>query len=495
LDAPPRPIELSENDAEWAALLAVDLMTRPKDWILRRIESVSFDDDRMATRRVVVDFRVPRARQDWSRHRESEVSGQILPLALMQKRRIRVFQLVDEKGRLCPTLTRATRTYVGCLALVSLAEEILEGNVVAEVHEELESMATSPVSAAFPIHQEFVQAALLDKRALANASQQVKQRAALFGNESFRVVAYALTWSYLLLVHVPGDADARRTMSFSYEERLIDRPRRDATVPPYATVEQRPSRWEQSKWRFRDAMRLLGRVLGWAPRRFDFPCASVAYGCTYHLEIEAPAATLISFGGLFLTDSWSPSRNPHSLSREDTMKVLERRTGPDDWERGSLRRSHLYLSHTPTNGQGIAEVRPRPERGAFVQGIALTAALSTALLFAGLHFRTRLVDVGAGTTLLLVLPTALVIYVTQPASDHALAARLLTAIRGFGILVGLCLILAAGALVVAEEHDPPSAVAWSIAAYTSAFALVLLIGSWIQARPRRYRSQDRGDGR
>ena len=181
------------------------------------------------------------------------------------------------------------------------------------------------------------------------------------------------------------------------------------------------------------------------------------------------------------------------MSREDAVRLLERHRGPDDWEKGTVQRSHLYIPDTPNVAQGIAEVSLRPERRAFLQGIVLTGALSCALLFAALAFRDRLVDVGAGTTLLLVLPTALVVYVIEPSADHALAARLLTAIRALGILIGLCLLAVAGTLVLTESGEKPSRAVLEVAAYTSAGALLVLVGSWFQARPRRYRSHDRGD--
>jgi hypothetical protein len=417
----------------------------------------------------------------------------VLPLALMQKRRLRVFQLLDEDGRRCPTLTRKTRTYVAQLALVGLARQVLGRAPSDKIQCDLETLAAGNVPTAYPIHQAFVAAALKNDDELAVADGVEKERAALFSKESFRIVAYALTWSYLLLVSVPPEFGRRRVMSFSYDERLIDRPRHDAVVPGYAKQEHRPSLWQRTKWRTIQVLRTLGRILGWAPRRFDFPCAALAYCCAYHLEVEAPPATLISFAGLFVTTFWSPSRNPHTLSRDDSVRLLERHRGPDDWEKGSLRRSHVYVPDTPNVAQGIAEVSLRPARGAFVQGIALTAALSVGLLMVALELRDRLVDVGAGTTLLLVLPTALLVYVIQPASDHALAARLLTTIRGLGILVGLCLIAAAGTLVVAKKGEPPSEAALEVVLIVSAFALLVLVGSWLQARPRRYQSSDRGD--
>lgn len=490
--APPRATELSEREAQWASLLIVDLMTRPKDWILRRIENISFNDDRIATRRVVVDFKIPLPREQVRSHMPADLGTIILPLALMQKRRLRVFQLADEAGQLYPTLTRETRIYIAKLALLGLAEQILSRQPSDDIRVELEAMASKKVSMAYPIHQQFV-AAALSLAAGDELDDQQKERARLFTNEAFRLVAYALTWSYVLLVSVPADFGARRLMSFSYEERLIERPRRNAVVPRYAQREHQPTRWQRAKWRSRQAVRTLGRILGVAARRFDFPCSALAYCCAYHLEVEAPGATWISFSGLFVTKFWSPGRNPHSLSREDAVSLLERHRGPDDWEKGTIQRSHLYMPNTPNVAQGIAEVSLRPERRTFIRGILLTGALACALLFAALGFYERLVDVGSGTTLLLLLPTALIVYVIQPSADHALAARLLTTIRALGILFGLCLIAVAGALMLATSGKHPSQGVLEGAAYASAGALAVLIGSWFQARPRRYRSHDRGD--
>jgi hypothetical protein len=315
----------------------------------------------------------------------------------------------------------------------------------------------------------------------------------LFTNESFRIIAYTLTWSYVLLMEVANDIGARRVMKFSYEERPVTRPRRDAIVDQWVADEQRSTELQRLKWRARQGVRALGRALGWAPRRFIFPCAAVAYGYSYHFEVEAPRGALISSGALFLTTFWSPRRNPYKLSIDDSINVLERRRSPDDWEKGSLRRSHLNVRETPDTGQGLAEVNLRPERNTFLQGMALTALLALALLGAGLHFRSRLTDVEAGTTLLLLLPTVLVVYVVQPSAEHAMAARLITAIRAFGILVGLCLVGASGSLIVARKGAPPSRLGWELAVYIAAAATVVLAGAWIQARPRKYRSSDRRD--
>ncbi len=276
----------------------------------------------MATRRVVVDFTIPRPRKQVTSHVPSELQTLLLPLALMQKRRLRVFQLADEAGRLYPTLTRETRVYIAKLALLALAKQLLGCEPSQNIRLELEEIASARVPAAYAIHQRFV-AAALSLAAGRELESEEKERARLFRNEAFRLVAYTLTWSYVLLVSVPADIGVRRLMSFSYEERLIEHPRRDAVIPRYAQEEHQPTRWQRAKWRARQTVRAVGRILGIAARRFDFPCAALAYCGAYHLEVEAPRATWIASSGLFVTKFWSPSpRTPHSLSREDAVRLL-----------------------------------------------------------------------------------------------------------------------------------------------------------------------------
>jgi hypothetical protein len=482
--------ELSESEARWAALLLVDLMLRPKDWIHRRVETVAFDDHQSATRGVLVDFSIPDPSQGLRDSFPTDATNVTLPVAIMRKRRMRVFQLTDEAGRLWPVLTRTTRAYVAQSALTLLAQEVLDGSTLDyELQRDLENMASEAIPTAYELHGKFVEAALLDKQTLAKTDEQTKQRATLYKNTAFRIVAYTLVWSYVLLVQVPNESGARRVLSFSYEDRPARAPKRDAVVDKWVAMEQRSTLRERLGWRVKQVCRAAGRSLGWSSRRFIFPCASVVYGQTYHFEVAAPPGSQISSGALYLTSDWSPRRNPYKVGLDDAIKILKRNAQATDRESGSLRRSHLYVRDTLDTGQGIAEIEVRPEQNTLVQGIFLTALLSLLLLGVGLLFRPKL-EVDAATTLLLLLPTVLVVYVVQPSAEHALVARLLLAVRGFGIIVGLCLIGASGALIVAPKGQPPSLVAWWIAFGVAAVATVVLMVAWIQARPRKYRSSE-----
>jgi len=486
-------LELDLDEVRWASLLLIDLILRPKEWIHRRVETVAFADDCVVTRRVDIEFSVPRPADSLKVYFPSDAQQIVLPLAVMRKKRVPVFDLVDDSGRHYPMLTRATRTEVAQGALLMLATEVLGAAIDRRVDRDLREMASSAIPIAYKRHKRFRSASQLSEDALDGASREVKQRARLFRNPAFRVVAYSLTWSYVLLVPVPNEPGTRRRMSYAYEERPPDRPRRASDVQDWVADERQSSRPERTSWRLRQGWRAFGRALGWSPRRFWFTCASVAYGHTYHFEVEAPRGTQISKSALYLTTGWSPRRNPYVLSIDAAIDLLRRREHAADWQRWSLRRSHLYVGNTPNTGYGIVEIELRPERETFVQGIALTALLSLILLAAGLYFRPRL-DAGTGTTLLLLLPTVLVAYVVQPGAEHAMAARLLTAVRTFGILIGLCLLGASGALIVAHKGQPSSLTAWRLALYLTAVATVVLVGAWLKAWPRRYRaSSTRGD--
>jgi hypothetical protein len=76
-----------------------------------------------------------------------------------------------------------------------------------------------------------------------------------------------------------------------------------------------------------------------------------------------------------------------------------------------------------------------------------------------------------------------VVYVVQPSAQQAMAARLITAVRAFGILAGLCLIGASGALIVARRGEPPSRLRWELAVYIATAATVVLAGAWRKGTP------------
>jgi hypothetical protein len=439
----------------------------------------------------MVDFSVPEPRLPLSQAEPPPASTVLLPIAFIRKRRMGIFHLIDEQDRRCPVLTHFVRVSIAQHALVALANGLLETTLHPDVRNELCVLPAEPVHVAYPTLRHFIAAWQLKERDPLLTDERVRQRRLLFQHEPFRIVAYTLTWSYVLLAQVSNQVGTRHTMTFAYTERALIRPLHESTVRD-EVAKERDSRFidrlRRLRWHVTQLVRNGCRELGWSSRRFWLPCPSVAYGSNYHIEIEAPPGTQITVGALYCETRLSPRRDPYKVRHNEVSK-LRRRRGADDIEHGSLSKLHLYVWKTPNTAIGLVEVELHARRETFVQSAALTALLATALLGAGLHFRPRL-EVDAGTTLLLLLPSILAVYVVQP-GEHAMAARLVRSVRGFAVVSGLAMIVATGSLIVAHGK-PASETAWIGATVAAGIASVVLIGAWIQARRRRYRSSGRG---
>lgn len=461
--------ELAGADLETTAITTAELIYRWREWMHRRVESLTLDDDRTATRHVQVDFTTP----------TSNITAKpvaFVPLALMQKRKLRVFTVTDNSGALLPSVTRELRTRIAETALVTIARGMARGALPPDIRADLELIAGGRSNEAGDALARF--ASLVDTHPAELTGEQ-ELRLLMFRNPVLAELARALMCSYVLLIPAPP-AGERRTMSFSYEERADRRalhdldPRRIAAPGPLELVLRRP----------RAVVVRASRSLGWSPRRLWFPAGSVSDARSYHFEAEAPGGLQIAHAELRISTVPSPGRDLHRVTPEDVAHEFgEESRAPDDFEGGSLARTHLYKRRPPAQAWGLVSIELRPRRSTLVQAALFVSVLVSVTLVLGLLFLHR-VNADVAGTLLLLGPSALATYVVVLDED-AMTTQLLLGIRALSVGSGLCS-FAASALTVVSVKAKVSVAAWSVPTAVSLIISALLLVAWRRARTRPY---------
>lgn len=250
-------------------------------WVHRRVETVSFRDDRWAVRRVSVDFTVPsdegRAFGDGDR--------MLVPLTFLRQRQVlRNFDCRDGAGNALPVLTRAENARVHrdmLLEAAWLALGHLDETVVAAVAVQARRRATEPP----------------------DLPPEVAGVAEALGvNPQFNLVNELLRDQFLLLAWMDVCPGERRVAKFCYDDEL-----------PFGE---------------RGRRREVAAVMGWRNETVEFPARAAAFGQSYHFAVNPPPEVIIDSTDLVET------------VRPDQIGLPE----PEVWgERGHLVASGLTI--------------------------------------------------------------------------------------------------------------------------------------------------------
>lgn len=108
------------------ALAAAELLLRPRGWIHRRVEQVSYLDSSTIRRRISIDFTPPRAGR--------------LPLTQLTKGALTNFDLRDAAGMPIPMLTARENGTLATTMLHALAERAAPGAVDELVRDAAEAL-------------------------------------------------------------------------------------------------------------------------------------------------------------------------------------------------------------------------------------------------------------------------------------------------------------------------------------------------------------------
>ena len=247
-DAAHRPI-----DGQARAKYLLECLWTMATWVHRRVETVSFRDDRWATRRVSVDLTVPSA--DDSPFGSSGPT--LVPLTFLRQRQVlRNFDSRDSGGNALPVLTRAENASVHRDMLLAAAFSAL-GRLDEDVVEAVAARARRGV----------VEPSTL-RPGVASAYE------VLGAKDQFTVVNNLLRDQFVLLAWMRARPGDREVAKFCYDEEL-------------SFVEGRD--------------RDIALLMGWRTDSLDFPTPAAAFAQSFHFAVNPPPEVRIDTIGLVET--------------------------------------------------------------------------------------------------------------------------------------------------------------------------------------------------
>ncbi len=501
-----RRCEIPRSQLRPVALDVVSLIFSWRDWLHRRAETVIFEDDRMARRRVVVDFSFPKppdflptgAHGNRGDTTVMEVDERYLPIALVQKRKLGVFMVENQTGESIPSVTRETRRCVAAEALVALAEGALgQETLSGAVRTDLEKIAVASTEEANEVLNRFF-ASPPDGDGEDGAQRRLLSKCAPLHD-----LAAALTWSYILMIPYSAPFTPRRqVLSFSYYENAVRDPLDHGVYPGYMDELSKNDKSGFARGG-RAVSRSAGRVaraLGWQPRRLWFPATAIGNSSSYHFEIHAPSGLQFSDARLKVmtgtsalghTDEMADPKDAATVTADSLAASRWSIPGEGDLELGSTALVHLYVNNPPNRAWGFIYAELRPLRSALVVQAALVTSLLVSALLGGALAMLSHIDrasTDAAAALLLLGPSLFATY-TVVANEHPMTTSLLSGIRLLALIAGLCSFVATAIMVL----SPPGHIqvsAWRVPTFLSAFVTVCLATSWLAARKRPARTSE-----
>jgi hypothetical protein len=451
-----------------------------RDWLHRRVETVALEDDRMAQRRVVVDFSYPVYNEALDRDERLLLDDErYLPIALMQKRKLGVFRVEDRAGELIPSLTRKARCQIAAKALVMLAESVVgSGNLSQPVKKELEGIVSCPAKEVERKLRKFTSAREN------GTSIDEKQRCKLMERKAMRDLLAAFAWNYVLLIPYPkpDQCENRQVLSYVYQEPTRRRPV-DEQFRLLYYLGTRFLGLRLFGWSLKRLASRTARTLGWYPRRLWFPVPSVGHAASFHFEVRCPPGLQISDARIKVTEEL-PS-DPYKITKAGVATLLDSSQFRDaDFESGSLTLAHLYLADVPHQAWGLVSVELRPRRKpTLLHSVFIMTLLITALLLGAMPFLSNISSdkTDAAAALLLLGPSVFTAYLIV-ADEHPMTTNLLFGIRVLATIAGLCS-FGAAAIIVASPKSIDVHV-WLIPTIVSGVVTFVLAGAWLMARTR-----------
>jgi hypothetical protein len=437
-------------------------------WVLRRVEKVSFERDRSIGRTIAVDLLIPvdapRVVDDDGTH------YWLVPLSVMRRRTIVNFDLRDEQGhRLTTPGLRLTQ---------QLDQSVLQASARAVSFTDTEREEFDRLTTLF-IGGE--RSDVLDVEDALEAEKTDLLRK-LGDDETFMSTFDRLRRGFTLYVFLPVASGRHRllTMAFDeptgwmYQRPRLDRP--DGRTPDPVCRYEPGSPVRGSDWR------RVAATLGWRPTRIRFQVPSAEAAASYHFEVTAPP-------GVRLEKATLVAGRPN-----------EQVGGPDDEPPTSVDRIE---GHAPTLGLHAVEVpngslcRVQLDLGIPTRGWLTTMLASSWIILCVLGLvalpwtmDAELWEDGQVRDLVLVLATTAAGIAALVAHNDfgEVATRLVAPIRVFSAIAVTLPVLQAGVLVFAPS-PATGGDSWGWAEYVEwgilavAFVIVLVMTpAWMRSR-------------
>ncbi len=412
------------------------MLLQPSTWIHRRVETLVFIDDARVRRRVSVDFTVP----DLPKivvPRPDHQGLVLLPIALLDKRLLRKFDLTDQSGMSLSAVTEAQKNEIGHSILRGYARRAVYAQTGQNLDEGLVEKLAQIVKG--------------DRQAAVRAlkawnSQWSHQAGVVWKDNEARTLMQDLARNFVLFVPLAAAPGDRRLIKFSYEQSLGD-------------AERLPEAPRQGKLKRHQH---LQRALALRPWDFAFDITSSGQAAGYHIELEAPVELVVAKASL---ERWSPLP-PTTLDSSNNPTALV----------------HLNPVRQSREVAASFKVQFALRSAGLLVAALMVASLTSAVLLGGLvlHLLGVAVRADAAGPVVVVLPAVVAPFVAIPGA-HRLVQRIVLALRVM-ILASATISFAAAASLIAAFHRGVRPWIWFALFVISCVPTILLAFAWRRAK-------------
>jgi hypothetical protein len=407
------------------------------DWVLRRVEKVSFTSDRRLLRSSTIELKVPASSPVIVR--DDGVPCWLIPLSVMRRRTLVNLDLRDEGDR--------SISLMGLRFTQELDEAMLmaAGSLAAlEVGDRAEVLAQTRVFVAGVIsgHWREVQRAY-------NTYQAARQDPdhdlhELFHEPTFVATLERLWHNFTLYVALPVSSGRHRLLRLAFEERLVWRRQRPRLTPYQDAQDGRTAtrRYEPME-DFEPRHRSWREVLGLKPTRIRFLTPSAENCASYHFEFTAPTGLSISSASLVA-----------GRPNEDRELAARSKVSWDSVENPG-QSVGLHAVEIPNGSLCRAQVDLRiPSRGWL--GTLAASCWAITIVMTTVLWHSFMIDTGGEqwgqnqiTNIVVLLVSVCAGAATYVAQHHAtdVVARMATGLRALG-LIALCIPAATACAIV-----------------------------------------------
>ena len=436
------------------------LLLKSHTWVSRRVEHVSFRDDRSVVRRVTAEFHVPDEAPIFRGDDGQYYS--FVPLSVMRRKTLVNFEVRDHEDRPVAVPSLRQNQAITESMLLACADAVAGRNndQSAANRREIEYFVHRVISGN--------QQVLVHTYDSLKSGQEPEAVVKLAAHRAFKAILDRLADNFILWVMIPTDGPRRRVVTFSCDEPLYLHYRRSGhkkgdngsadDVHTYG-LGKKLGVWRLTVWT---------AALGLRPTLIRFPVPAAENAASFHFEIEAPKGLQIVEASLL---AGPPGHKKPSFDRVT----------------GCFPTVGLHVIEVPNGSLSRAQIGLQvATRGWLFTSLASCAAVFGLLVAFAVHSKVLKGTGDLPVVILIALAASVAGFVAQ-FDAHELAAHLLQWTRSLALIAAFLPLVAMTFIAfegTAATHVAPAL--WSAAGVSGAITLLLavvcLLSWWRQRR-------------